>query len=407
MRVVIEKPYQFVPPHRGNWWPSCIQTFRLIDLHLRFKEGITRYELRGHQHLKDSLAAGHGILLTPNHCRYADPIAMGWPARHCNTHVFAIASWHLFCHSKFQSYAIQKMGGFSLWREGVDRKSLETAIDILAGAARPLIVFPEGTSNMTNDVLQPLMEGTTFIARSAARRRKKTSDGTVVMHPVAIKYLFTGDIQAWATPKLRALESHLDINPATDNSLPKRSMDIFAAAMQQIATAAGTTLETGGWVQQRDALIDFELRQIESKYDIAAEANIDSTQTIPRVRTLRTKISPTLIDPQTPADRRSALRDDLLRVDQCQWMRSFPESYAPPHPVTDTQLIETIQRLQQFYFDKPDSPSPLTAIIEIDSAIPVPATKAPKAEADPLLLQLEERMGTMLNALAKEANVLT
>ncbi len=66
------------------------------------------------------------------------------------------------------------MGGFSINREGMDRQSLETAIDILATAERPLILFPEGTTNRTNDVLKPLLDGVLFVARSAARRRAQS-----------------------------------------------------------------------------------------------------------------------------------------------------------------------------------------------------------------------------------------
>ena len=98
-------------------------------------------------------------------------LVMGWPARILGTHVFAMASWHLFNEGWFDAFAIRKMGGFSINREGTDRQSLETAIDILANAERPLILFPEGSTNRLNDYLLPLLEGVTFIARSAARRR--------------------------------------------------------------------------------------------------------------------------------------------------------------------------------------------------------------------------------------------
>ena len=126
---------------------------------------------------RESLDRGDGILLAPNHCRYADPLVLGWPARELRTHVYAMASWHLFNKGRFDAFAIRKMGGFSIHREGTDRQSLETAIDILATAERPLILFPEGTTNRTNDVLKPLLDGVSFIARSAARRRAKACGG--------------------------------------------------------------------------------------------------------------------------------------------------------------------------------------------------------------------------------------
>ena len=77
----------------------------------------------------------------------------------------------------------------------MDRESLKASIQILAAARRPLLIFPEGHITRTNDRLGPLLEGTAFIARSAARQRaEQTPPGAVVVHPVAIRYLFLGDL---------------------------------------------------------------------------------------------------------------------------------------------------------------------------------------------------------------------
>ena len=73
--VVIEKPYQFVPPYRGTFWIKLLG--RLLPRHLRRAWGIESYECRGLEHLQHSLAQKHGILLAPNHCRLSDPMLMG------------------------------------------------------------------------------------------------------------------------------------------------------------------------------------------------------------------------------------------------------------------------------------------------------------------------------------------
>tara|TARA_B100000809_G_scaffold133513_1_gene131239 strand:+ start:1159 stop:1332 length:174 start_codon:yes stop_codon:yes gene_type:complete len=53
-------------------------------------------QFRGVEHLQQSLAAGHGILLTPNHCRPADPFVMGVLATTVRKPLFFMASWHVF-----------------------------------------------------------------------------------------------------------------------------------------------------------------------------------------------------------------------------------------------------------------------------------------------------------------------
>src|SRR5207244_11459428 len=106
------------------------------------------------------------------------------------------ASWHLCQPSRLKGWASQAMGGFSVNREGVDRQAINMAIDLLAEAKRPLVIFPEGATSRTADHLQALLDGVAFIARAAAKKRSKQSPpGQVVVHPVAVKYFFRGYIR--------------------------------------------------------------------------------------------------------------------------------------------------------------------------------------------------------------------
>ena len=150
-QIVIEKPSQIIRPYRGNWWSNFIQRFRLIDVYLRRCHGVIDFQCRGTENLRQSLEAGHGILLTPNHCRPCDPVVMGLLARQLGCHVYAMASWHLFNQDRFTAWAIRRMGAFSVYREGIDRQAINTAIHILQTAQRPLIIFPEGAVSRTND----------------------------------------------------------------------------------------------------------------------------------------------------------------------------------------------------------------------------------------------------------------
>ena len=73
--IVIAKPYRFFPPHRSTWLPSLL--LRVLPYYLRRRQGVTRVTCRGVERLKASVAAGHGIVLTPNHCRPCDPMVIG------------------------------------------------------------------------------------------------------------------------------------------------------------------------------------------------------------------------------------------------------------------------------------------------------------------------------------------
>src|SRR5262249_51208758 len=147
--------------------------------------------------LRASLDAGHGVFLAPNHARPCDPVVVGLLAARLHRPCYCIASWHVFAtRSRLHQWIMRRLGTFSIHRWGMDREALKACMAILAEAHRPLLLFPEGLITRTNDRLGTLLDGTAFIARSAAKQRAKaTPPGQVVIHPVGLRYLFEGDIE--------------------------------------------------------------------------------------------------------------------------------------------------------------------------------------------------------------------
>ena len=206
--IIIARPYQFVPPHRGTFGARILRLW--LPGHLRKNFGITSVECRGVEHLRRSVDAGHGILLAPNHSRPCDPFVLDALGRQVHRYFHVLASWHLFMQSRVQRWLLPRAGVFSIYREGTDREALKCAIKILVQARRPLVIFPEGVISRHNDRLNHLMEGTALIARSAAKQRAAGNPpGQVVLHPVAIRWLFEGDVERSVTPMLDEIERRL------------------------------------------------------------------------------------------------------------------------------------------------------------------------------------------------------
>ncbi|WP_372716923.1 lysophospholipid acyltransferase family protein [Novipirellula sp.] len=402
MTVILDRPYQFVPPCRNNLWPAFIQQFRIVDRYLRKKEGVVSYECRNLDVFRESLARGDGILLAPNHCRYADPLVLGWPARHAKTPVYAMASWHLFNDGWLDAFAIRRMGAFSIFREGSDRKALDTAIEILTEAERPLIVFPEGTTNRTNDVLKPLLDGVTFMARAAARRREKHYGSQVVMHPIAIKYLCKQKIDSWANEQLSVIESHLGWTKSLGGSILGRTIRVAEAllALREVQYLGST--RAGNLSERRDGLIQHLLKDTESRLKMSSGDEDLRT----RVRAIRTKVSSIWFSENPDEQEKVRLKNDIVAADLAQELVSYPNCYLESDDVTDSRIVETIQRMQESLWGKADVGIDLHVVIEFDSAIPVPAAKAPRGVEDPLLCELRERLSTMIARLSKEARPL-
>ena len=161
-------------------------------------------------------------------------MVLGLLAREVNQPFHVMASWHLFMQNRVQSFLLPRIGGFSVYREGLDRESLKCATRILTEARFPLTIFPEGFVTRNNDRLFNLMDGVAFLARSAAKQRAAAPQpGKVVMHPVFIRYFFEGDLAATVTPVLEDHRSPLVLAAAESSALARphcQSRACFAGA---------------------------------------------------------------------------------------------------------------------------------------------------------------------------------
>lgn len=407
--IIIAKPYQFVPAHRGNWMPGMVQSLRIVDLYLARKEGIASYEVRGIEHLRESLRQRHGVLLAPNHCRYSDPLALGWVARHAKTHLFAMASWHLFHQSRFQSFAMRMCGAFSVYREGVDRQSLDTAIDILVQAVRPLVVFPEGAVFRTNDVLQPLLDGVAFLARSAARRRSKLDGGKTVIHPVGIKYVFRGDVVPRLIPVIEQMESRFTWQSTTDRLDSDGSPGGILRRVERLDEALLSLKEIqflgkaqpGEMGLRRRQLINHLLESVEACWLGSAQRG----ELIPRIKQLRMKLVPQLLAPGSSPSQLSQIWSELEKLYVAQQVGSYPTGYLDE--LTDMRLLETIERIEEDITDRTTVHRPLHAILQVDEAIEIAPEKPARDAPDPVMATLQNRIETLLGQLKQEARPLS
>ena len=396
--IIVEKPYKFIPPVRGEFWPSFIQYFDLYSRHLRKKEGVYEYEVRHAERLRASLDAGHSILLTPNHPRTADALAVGYLARAARCNLFAMASWHLFNQSQFMAWAIRRMGAFSLNREGIDRQAINMAIELLDEAKRPLVLFPEGGSTRTNDRLHALLDGVSFIARAAAKKRQKRDGGAVVVHPVAFKYLFQGDLVRAADGVLSDIERRLSWRPRPRQTLMDRISKVGIALLALKELEYFGAPQEGRLGERLQKLIDRLLGPLEREW-LGSE---QSGGVIPRVKSLRMKIMPDMIGGQITADERERRWDQLHDIYLAQQISCYPPDYLTSRPSID-RLLETIERFEEDLDGKARIHGHLKVVIEVGEAIAVSPERDRKAPIDPLMGEIEASLNRMLARLSEES----
>lgn len=397
--VIIEEPYEFVPPGRSKWWPRIVGLF--LNRYLRQKFAIHSVECREVERLRASLAAGNGVLMAPNHCRMSDPMVLGALRKHIGRDTHAMASWHLFKQDWFSSLLTRKLGAFSVYREGVDRQAINMAVDILVEGERPLVVFPEGAISRHNDQLMPLMDGISFIARTAAKRREKNeAKGGVVVHPIAIRYFFRGDLQATVTPVLDEIESHFSWYPQPDKPIVQRLRKIGQALLSLKEVEYLGAARTGEFEERVDSLIADVLHKLEEKWDIKDTGE----GVVGRVKSIRSAILPGMIKNDISAEDRKERWKQLAACYYIQQISHYPHQYVRrSEPNITEHILETVERFEEDFTDHATTHGPLHAVIQVGEAIPVSSKRVRGNDSDPVTDGIRTQLTGMLTKLSSEA----
>jgi 1-acyl-sn-glycerol-3-phosphate acyltransferase len=387
--IVIDKPYVPIRPYHGRIWPSLLAFY--LPLHLRKKYGIERVECIHADRLAQSIAAGHGVLLTPNHSRDDDPFVVGMLTREVHSPFFIMASWHLFMQDRMHAFLLRRAGAFSVYREGIDRTAVNTAVEILETAERPLVIFPEGVVSRANDRLNELMEGTALIARSAAKKRAKLQPPKkVVVHPVAIRYRFHGNVEPAITSVLDKIETRLTWQkqqlPLVERIYKTGGALLGLKEMEYLGEARS------GPIDARLAnLIDAILVPVETQwFKKKQEGSIPA-----RVKRLRSAILPDMADDKVDEAERQRRWKQLADLYLAQQLSNYPSDYVRSNP-TPERLLETVERFEEDLTDRITVHRPLHATVTVGEAIEASPTREARGGDDPLMEQIASQLRTML-----------
>jgi hypothetical protein len=308
-----------------------------------------------------------------------------------------MASWHLYHQSWFQSWALPRVGGFSVNREGIDRQSVEFAVDVVRSAERPLVVFPEGAFMRTNDHLHALLGGVEVIARAAARRRARDEPGgKVVVHPVATKYLFGGELLAAVDPVLTEIEARFGWRPQRHLPLVKRIEKNATALLCLREIAYFGAAQTGDLPQRQHRLIERLLCPLESEWLGAPQ----SGPVVPRIKELRLKIVPDLVARRVKPEERERRWEQLADTYLAQQVSCYPDKYVSSWPSVD-RLLENVERFEDDLTDRARIHGSLKAVIQVGPAIEVDTRRDRQGES--LLQRIARELQGMLDGLARES----
>jgi len=210
----------FWAPRPNGVWRKVLTPLR--KFYLKKFYAVKEVSIEGAEHLS-AIREGDGVMLTPNHSHDSDPHVMMEVAKRLDHQFYFMAAWQIFKgHRGIDGFVLQRMGAFSVDREGCDRRAIRQATELLI-SGNWLVVFPEGEIYHTNERLTPLREGVAFMAVTAQRDLDKAMSGhRVWVVPTCIAYKYDQDITPLLNDAVVAMEHRLMLRPKSDVTLPQR-----------------------------------------------------------------------------------------------------------------------------------------------------------------------------------------
>jgi len=397
-RLRNDLPYSFHPPRPAAWFrPLGLWANRSHFLRRKFR--IARLELDGFQHVAELAAAGHAVLLAPNHADHSDPhVMIETIARHGMRSHF-MAAREVFEISRTGAWALQRMGVFSVDRDGPDLSAIKTAITLLENSSHPLVIYPEGEIYHHHERLDPLHEGVASILLKAAARLPQGRQAHLV--PVAIRFHHDPAVEATFCPRLARLEDRIGWTPRPAMPLDDRILRLGTGLLGLKEMEHLGEPGRGPLQERLTTLCQRLLADSESRHGADPKA-----VTAPeRVRAQRYRIRKRLLDaahPPSPGER-ATLLDDLDRVFTALQAHSYIGDYLLAQP-TRERRAETLMKLEEDLLGFPTYPTPRTARVLAGHPIPVSAMletgELPaKGGATALTALLEQRLATLLASL--------
>lgn len=336
-------PYQFLPPKPNRLVMALAQMITPSIIlpgknHRLDATGITDAEL----FLEARRHKGARFVFLPNHPTHSDPQVMMEVCRQLQVKPAFMAAYDVFARGKLASWLMQRIGAFSVDREGSDRKSMKCATEILTAGEYPLVIFPEGNVYLCNDRVTPFAEGAAFIALRA--QKELGSEIPVFAVPVSLKYSYIEDVRE------KILTNLAEIAGIFGDSLDRDAPVMEELKRISISALAYYLKEHGHLPPESDLLTDDLIRNaadqliesLEQKMELSTR---DGDELTARIRKIRATIHSIRCDPDRHAehDTVSVYADEAMLALR---ILGYLGGYSTANPTLD-RVAETITRLRE------------------------------------------------------------
>ena len=142
MRDFSDKPYRYFPPRRS---PVAAWVLGLYNRHIYLPKTmrISAVQVSGHTAELTQRRGEDRLLFLPNHPTQCDPQIYLEALRQIGISTHIMAAYDVFLRNERTARIMQRLGAFSVDREGSDAKAMKQALATLADGRHALTIFPE------------------------------------------------------------------------------------------------------------------------------------------------------------------------------------------------------------------------------------------------------------------------
>eukprot|EP00903_Cladosiphon_okamuranus_P003633 g3631.t1 len=316
-------------------------------------------------------AGGDRLLFVINHPSHSDAQVLGDVQRRLGIRSCFMAAYDVFLRSRFCAWSMQKLGNFSIDREGSDRKAMAAAIKVLKEGRRGLNIFPEGNVYLSNDRVTPFLDGAAFIALKA---EGALADGVPVkIVPVSLKLTHLTVPREAITMRLQKLAE--DSGYIFPNGMKEDPMDAVLGLghhiIRQLLSEHGyaAALRNSSELPLFDLLENF-LEELVSKVEVALGCAVPAKGGMPaRIGKIRSRIHQLRMTAGGAGDR--SLHGLARRAILALRIHGYLTPYLTEKPSID-RYDETVERIaEDFYSKAMPRTGPRRALVHIHEPLEV------------------------------------
>jgi len=341
-----DKPYRYFPPRYNRFWGWLLRAVNRRRYLPKVKR-VVAVDVDVQRDLRPLTRRGDRLLFVPNHPSHADPQVFLEAASRIDVRPTIMAAYDVFLRSRLTAWSMQRLGCFSVDREGSDTQAMKEAGRTIMDGVSSLTIFPEGNVYLTNDLVTPFHEGAALMACRAAKQLVQR-DQHVWLAPVSMKLSFTENVREAVDERLRETAAALEVSLDETSPAEQQVRAVGVAGLHRNLSQRGVDVpeveELGGLIERAAEAV---LAAVEQKAGVSPKAGASLVQ---RVRDLRRAVHQVRIDHHRAADHFAAATwaDEAMLA----WrILSYRPDYVASRPTLD-RYAETVEKLAEDTFRK-------------------------------------------------------